>query len=234
MSILRTVEKAANTYDLDQMQYDALWDLLSDNPLLPSHSIASRNKALKTSKQNVIGAINELLDSIKKIDANVSAFDTSFKQALGDMGGTDAEAWEALQEIDGNVLRAVVRIWSDLGGEQDISEIGESVRDALKNLNNRLNNHEERIASLESAKHPIFVREEPSVRLEEPNVLYLSKVPNETEVTLKVNGLEYDENDDFTIDRSNKKLIWLHSEINGGFDLDLENDEFDVVYFTVN
>lgn len=173
-NVLGIVEKVVNSYDLDQMQYDALWDLLSDNPLLPSSSVASRNKALKTEKQNVVGAINELLDKIKSTNDNVTSFDSAFKMALGDMGGADSGSWEILQSIDTNIIKAVVKIWSEMGGLDDsidISDIGATLKEAIKNLNDKFNTHETRIETLEQSLKtiPVFVREEPTFDSEQPN-----------------------------------------------------------------
>jgi hypothetical protein len=223
---------AVNDYDLDQLQYDALWEVLTDNPLLAPCNMASKNKALKPEKQNIIGAINELLGLIETQDGTVKSFETMLNQALGDLSGTDLESWKTLQTIDTNVVKAVVRIWYELGGSLDISDIGESIKEAISNLNTKLNSHEERIQNLEEAvgNSPdleLYVREIPTQVEDEQNVFLLSKTPNEKHVLLTVNGLEYDEEDDFTVDRETKRLVWINKE----FDLDIEEDELDVVYY---
>lgn len=222
-----------NDYDLDQMQYDALWDLLSDNPLLPAHNIASRNKALKTSKQNVIGAINELLAKIQNQDSTITNFETKLNTVIGDIAATDSESWEILRSIDTNVVRAVVKIWLELGGAEndlDISDIGSSIKEAVRNLNDRLNGHEERITNLEKKldmRSEEKVHEEPTLDPEHANTIILSKTPNEKRVILVVNGIEYDEGDDFTVNRELKQIIWNSEK---SFDLEAE-DELDVEYF---
>lgn len=239
MKEIKAVTLAVNEYDLDQMQYDALWDLLSDNPLLPSSSIASRNKALKTTKQNVIGAINELLDMINKNKDNVTSFDNLLNQALGSIAGDDSDTWQELQTIDTNVIKAIVRIWHELGGAEeglDISEIGSSIKEAITNLNSKVNNHEERIQQLErsigDSIPPVDiagtkVREVPQPLEGEPNKFVLTHKPNEKPVILVVNGIEYDENDEFIVDRLSKTITWTLRE----FDLDSNEDELDVNYY---
>ena len=222
-----------NDYDLNQMQYDALWDLLSDNPLLPSSNVTSKNKALKTSKQNVIGAINELLSKIGNQDNVVGALESKLDTVIGNIAVTDKESREIVTSIDTNVVRAVVRIWHELGGAEndlDRSDIGASIKEAVRNLNDKLNGHEERISNLEKmldTKAEKKICEEPTLHPELPNTIVLTHSPNEKRVILMVNGIEYDENDDFTVDRESKHLIWNTAK---SFDLESE-DELDVEYF---
>lgn len=232
MKVFRAYTKALNDYDLDQMQYDALWDLLNDNPLLPSSTVASRNKALKTSKQNIIGAINELLNTINSQDKTVKSFESLLNQALGEIMGSESESWEQLQQIDENVVKAVVRIWYDLGGTMDLSDIGSSIKDIIRSMNNKLNSHEERIQVLEQSigvtpNIEELVREIPVPVEGQVNVFSLSRTPNEKHVILSVNGIEYDETDEFTVDRENNTLTWTNTD----FELDIQEDELDVVYY---
>ena len=111
-----------------------------------------------------------------------------------------------------------------------LTDIGASIKEAIRNLNDKINGHEERISNLEKmldVKPDEKFHEEPTLHPELPNVLVLTHTPKEKRVVLMVNGIEYDEGDDFTIDREQKHLLW-----NSGKSFDLEQgDELDIEYY---
>ncbi|MDF2567770.1 MAG: Moonbeam51 [Oscillospiraceae bacterium] len=62
----------------------------------------------------------------------------------------------------------------------------------------------------------------------------LDEVPNATKVTLNINSFVYEEEDGaFTVDRDNKKITWVATAANGGFDImNTLTDKVIVRYFT--
>jgi hypothetical protein len=49
-------------------------------------------------------------------------------------------------------------------------------------------------------------------------------------VVLVINSLRYDENEDFTVDRPNRKITWIFTSANNGFDI-LPEFEIKAMYF---
>jgi len=61
---------------------------------------------------------------------------------------------------------------------------------------------------------------------DEPNVFDIQHIPQIESTRLYINTMYYDEDDDFVVDYENKKLIWMFSEANGGFDL---SNDFEIL-----
>ena len=98
--------------ELDQHQYDVLYDSIADNPLLPKTTLAITNKGLNTSKQSVIGAVNELLSRQGTMQTTV---DTSLAQQNAVLGNVNDDTVVAqLHAIDTNVIAAIVKIYNEL------------------------------------------------------------------------------------------------------------------------
>lgn len=103
--------------ELQQHQSDVLIENLSVNPLLPKSTMPSANKALNTTKQNVIQGINEILASFKTMQGSVNASLTQQNSALGNI--TDATVLEKLHLIDVDVISAIVKLNADI---QDLKQ----------------------------------------------------------------------------------------------------------------
>ena len=54
----------------------------------------------------------------------------------------------------------------------------------------------------------------------------LAETPNTSEVEVKVNGILYDENAHYTVNRAEKKITWTYTQAAQGFDM---GEGFDVV-----
>ncbi|MDR1701785.1 MAG: hypothetical protein LBR56_03305 [Sporomusaceae bacterium] len=123
--------------ELHELQSDVLGVSLIDNPHLPGSPIPSKNKALKTSKPYVTGAINELLQTIENI-RNLAQTSLSQQQAvLGDFV-SDSTLISNLQKIDSSVLKAIIKLSKEIEGDindpQDISAIAPSIKEAILKL----------------------------------------------------------------------------------------------------
>ncbi|WP_312339261.1 hypothetical protein [Anaerospora hongkongensis] len=94
---------------LHQMQSDVLIENLNTNSLLPKSTVAALNKGLNTGKQNVIQGINELLSTLKTLQASVATTINQQNSVIGDFT-TDPTLLIELQKLDVNILSAIVKL----------------------------------------------------------------------------------------------------------------------------
>jgi hypothetical protein len=209
--------------ELNQRQFDVLWDSLQDNSLLPYSTIGFLNKQLNTDNKSIIKAINELLAKLKINDTTVYNFNENFNQLVGNPE-TETEDWENLMKIDRNVIRSIYKIYTEIVGTNpvDISDIGDSVKGAIRELSDVIASLTGRIEILEEKLDDIEAREQVYPDPNNPNILSISYIPNERPIILELNGIDYEENDAFTADRQNKKITWTFDLSSGGFDIALD------------
>jgi hypothetical protein len=211
--------------DLLDQQADILAGNLSTNPELPSSPIPSQNNALQTQYQTVIGAINELLAGLKANNATVQNFDIKVNDALGNTI-TDPTLMQNIQKIDTNALKAIYTLYLDLnGGDElvDISAIGSSIKGAILNLQNEINTLNGTVSVVTGFRDHNVINDS------NPTIILLSFQPTTTkEVVLYINGVDYEENNEFTVNRTTRTITWVFTSINGGFDLDDTLDIYSV------
>lgn len=217
--------------ELNQRQLDILWDTLSDNNLMPRSPIPSLNKQLNTNNKRIIGAINELLLRLRQNDTTVFNFSENFNSLVGNPE-LETEDWDNLKKIDRNVIRSIYKIFLEIGGENpvDISHIGPNVKSAIRELHEVITGLENRVDLIEEMLDDVYEVERLYVDPTSRNQFQLLYIPNDRQVILKINGVDYLENSAFTVDRPNKKLTWNFTESNGGFDL-LEEFHIKAVYY---
>lgn len=139
--------------DLQDKQFDILWELLDSNPQLPFSPVKNLNKQLNTNGKNVIKAINELLERAVQNDTSILNFNERFNELMGD-AYTNPVLFDNLKKIDSNVLKSVYKIYLEIVGDPnkptDISQIAPSVKDAILELNDNLIGLAGRVDSINS------------------------------------------------------------------------------------
>lgn len=219
---------AIDPSNLNDYQYDILWDLLDDNPKLPYSPIKALNKQLNTSSKRVIGSINELIERLTTIGTTVSSFSTDYNNVIGN-SATTPELVTNLKKIDENILKAVYKIWLELVGDgtTDISHIGPNVKAAiyelgetLSALETRMQGAEDRLALIEEMLDDIEFRGNLVLNPDTPHIFSIPFKPNTRPIILEINGIRYDEGEEFSVDREAKTLTWLATSDNGGFDIE--------------
>jgi len=198
---------------------------------MPFSSIKSLNKQLNTNNKSIIKAINELLERLKQNDATIVTFNKHFNEQVGNLE-TEPEDWTNLQKIDRNVIRSIYKVYLEIQGTgtADISSIAPSVKEAILELNDTLQALDERVDILEEKLDDVEFKEDLFPDPNFPNQFVLAYIPNDRKLILSINGIDYEEDDAFTVDRPNKKITWIFTLPEGGFDIDLDFN-LEVHYF---
>lgn len=206
--------------DFNQLQHDVLIRGLTLNPLMTSHALPQMNKALNTNRKEVVRAINELLASMNTLSGTTSGSINQLTGVVGDYTG-NPEALADLRKIEESILLAVLKIYTDMAGDldspEDITDIHQNVKGAIRKINDTVSkvNEVKAYYSYDDKKGS-------------PNgetVFHLTYVPIKGSISLRINGVVYD-GSEFSYDEEENAVTWLFTEENGGFDL--ERDEFDL------
>lgn len=110
--------------------------------------------------------------------------------------------------------------------------------EVLMTINNIVTTNTNEIAQLKldildiknSLLDTIYRQKVETINIENPNVIQLDFRPTIDLVKMFINGISYDENEEFTINRSALTLTWTATADNGGFDLCNELGEIVIEY----
>lgn len=213
---------------LDELQHDILTKNLSNNPLMPSHIIPALNKALRTRNKTVIGAVNELLSDLERIEETTTATIDQKFDVIGDFL-RNPEMLEDMKKIDNTILGSLVKIHEAIVGDINdpvlIEDIGNSVNEAIRNLYLE-------IADLERASiyHGFTEQFTPE---EGQNSFNLKYRPIPKSISVFVNGVRYGEKC-FIFHPIFRRVVWTFDQENGGFDLISDftiKIEYDFMYY---
>ena len=67
---------------MEQMQYDILWDNINDNPNFKSNASLSRNQHLETNQKKIISAINEVKRTTDRVNQTLINFTTFYNDLI--------------------------------------------------------------------------------------------------------------------------------------------------------
>ena len=209
---------------LNIYQYDILWDLLSDNPLLPKSTLAFKDKSLKTTQQNIIKAINELLIEANKATETSLATSHQLNSLVGNVLA-DPTVKDLLTDIDVDVIHALSKIHKIIIGTNsaDISSIAPSIYDAILILAHKIDEIFPKLVHYGYTQNGI---------LSEDNLSFiLNKVPvNVEDMRLVINGVIYHlSKGHFIYKEDTNSILWQATSANNGFDLD-NTLEYTIIY----
>lgn len=171
------------TEEKQLLQADVLWEDTSTNPNLTSSSIPSKNKAFKTTNKRTIGAVNELKESIDKIQKTVDINISSFIEVLGDYN-LDPSLKEDLTNIAPSILEAIKVMYDEIQLLKQNSGSG---------------------GTTEVVKFYTI-----NMLYSEGNLynLHHTNIPENGDFELTINGIEALECTDYRVDRENGILYW--------------------------
>lgn len=96
-----------------------------------------------------------------------------------------------------------------------------AISNAAINIKNEINtniiNVNDRLEALEGMVEKI--EKIAIIEQEAKTQFLLSEIPNEIAVELDINGVDYHENEAFTVDRQGKTVTWIATKAEGGFDI---------------
>lgn len=166
----------------------------------------------------------ELIDAIKALvgEKTVQEQITAITNAL-------AERVKALEDDDTKVLKTSIateiRAAEDAEDTKVASEkaVASAIHNITVDMANDLNDKVQEIADRTTALETIistvtdeYIITEAAAKIEYP----ISQIPNSEKVKMMINGFVYHENQDFfTVDREAKKVTWIATLENGGFDI---------------
>ena len=94
------------TNNINELQADILLESTSNNPLFTTHTIETLNKSLKTTKKDIVHAINELKKDQGILDATVKNNLNKQFEAIGDIVSS-ADVKAKLESFGTNIIDAL-------------------------------------------------------------------------------------------------------------------------------
>ena len=89
----------------------------------------------------------------------------------------------------------------------------------IASLNTGLTKNQESISAMQKAVFPIDEKIDLSGATTATTTFTLANIPNSQKIELNINGVIYNEDEEFTVDRATKVLTWNFTAANGGFDI---------------
>ena len=124
--------------ELYDLQYDALWQSIANNPQLPSTTNNYTNKSLNTSSKQLIKSVNEILTKLTSTNLSFNSFTEFYNGLIGD-ANIDIALKTDLQKIDSNLILSLLKMYKELHGENLDAPIslpqGKTVAEILNSLN---------------------------------------------------------------------------------------------------
>jgi flagellin-like hook-associated protein FlgL len=197
----------------EQLQYDALWESINENSLLPASTSSRKNRSLNTANKRVITAINEVYSKATNAASLANNISDRFDRIIGNEVA-DPTLLENLKEIDDNFFKAIYTMYKKIeeGTSETPDEIKEYVDNAINELRSSLSDIDTKLRSTEEVITTISNQ-----------TFLITKVPSTiSDTDLFINGIYYGK-EYYSI--NNKTITWEFTAEEGGFDLDASNDE---------
>lgn len=182
-----------------QLQHDILTTKTSDNELFTPSSLASANKALDTKDKRIVGAINELKKDQLRLEQSTKITLSSYTTMLGDFTGTDQELWEQVQQVGPNIL-SIVKLYNE-----KITSLESEIRELKEN---GVGGGDSSTVACSDEFKSVTLPYNPSNVYELPHL----NIPVDTDLELTINGVETEENIDFTVNRELGTFTWIDNE----------------------
>jgi len=120
-----------------QQQYNVLWSTTDANPLLPPNNLTVLNKALQTPEKQVVKAINSLKSNSDVLNNNIASITTWANNLIGDTN-IHPELKTGLEKIGNSVIEAIINLEKTLNNNTTLAlqvQNANSVIEAVNFLN---------------------------------------------------------------------------------------------------
>lgn len=219
--------------DIEDVQYNTLWDTTENNSKLPATSSNRTNKALKTSNKRIITAINELVTSNSSLDKKIDEFNERFNQVMGNEV-TDPSLLTDVNELGGSALAAITGLYNLLKeydtnltkATHDMQSLKAELTEKIESLESSISNGGVSTTSTANTITELVTEDRFN---EAAQMITLAAIPKDSSnVKLLVNNVQYFAGVDFIVDGDS--IYWAFTENNGGFNLNLTNYDIHVIY----
>lgn len=134
--------------NLNQAQFEILFDSLTDNNLLPKNDSPALNKALLTSADNIIKAINELKVNMDAINNKFLTFGELYDSLIGNIE-ISPELATNMKKIDENILKCIYTTYTIIIGDptdpKDLSELGTDIQSCILTLKSLVDGKQDKL-----------------------------------------------------------------------------------------
>jgi len=110
---------------------------------------------------------------------------------------------------------------------------GQALLSQVNSLVSQLNDANNRITAIQNTMFPVKENIDLSQLTASQTNFILKNKPNAQKLELNINGIIYEEDDAFTVDRDTPALTWTFDNANGGFDISKDlSDHMTAKYYT--